>query len=252
MKKVTMLVFSLVFTAVALIALFLAAEHVRISWGMPRLPAEFWESGSVVAIKNALNADNDIEFRSGVLAILQVICLILFLICRSIGNGIMAPMRQYTSLKGFKWFVRSNLMLYRIASLFWVISFAGYILEAVPRADWWGEFFWTCIFFGIPGLFTLLTLPRTFGLIFFPISGFDYCSGCRHGCKGLFKEIGSVHLHDEVEETTYRITSGGSTRLETRETGRRQVCRVTYTCVNCGNEHTRTEKRIPAKRKKTA
>jgi len=244
MKKISMLVFSIAFLILGSVAILWSIEHILTSYGNPLIPSDFWETEHAKSIFTSVKADSLSEFMTGVLVFLQLIGFILSVICKKIRISILKPQRQYNSIAEFKGFIRKNFLISRIAIVLWNLSFFAHIIEALPRGNFWGEIFWLCVLFGIPGVIIFfVSLEMNLAVFFSDPLANAYCKECKHGSLKQFAVTDVEHLGDDVDYTTVTTTTKDGrgkvvdVKEHTRETGRQKRYSHTYTCVNCGHSY---------------
>ena len=241
MKKIIMLIFSVIYLAFAAATLLVAIELVQTAYGNPMFPS-IWEPDTVLSqLMIKWEVDGILDFLAQSLVLMQVFCVILHAVCALIGKSIMTPSEEYNPKSKFRGFTLRTFLIPRIAHLFFAPVFIAHILEYIPAGNAGfgnGAFVMTCLLLGLPGLiYFLITFPRTISVIFLgkPTLGYCYCDKCNHGSFKQFKITNKDHLYDEVstETTTTKDGHGNVKNVETRETGRRKVHRNTYSCINC-------------------
>ena len=157
MKKLIMLIFSIIFAVAALAALLCGVELVLTANGMSLLPQNFWEQAAVAEFLVESEAETAQGFLSGLLVLMGIICLVLHILCSKIGKSLVADGED----------VRESLWLSRVAHLVFVLSVPSLILEYIFRGVYDGGFILTCVMFGVPWLvFSVLTVPMSVSILF--------------------------------------------------------------------------------------
>jgi len=248
MKKLFMLLFSVIYIVFAVATLLFAMELVKTAYGNPMLSPEFWASETMSNLFISWSVDSILDFLAQGLVLMQIFCVILHGICALIGKSVMTPSLEYNNKIQFRWLTLRTFLIPRIAHLIFTPVFIAHILEYVPAGNIGfgnGPFVLNCIFLVLPGLvYFLITFPRTIAVIFLgkPNFGYCYCDNCKHASFKQFEITNKDHLYDLVDtETTTTKDGYGNTNVATRETGRRKVHRNTYSCINCNTSFKKVE-----------
>ena len=250
MKRIIMLIFSILVIVFGLSALFWGTNYVLHTHEKPLFLSSFLQSDFVTMLWNWIDVETIANFFILLLLMSQISCFVCFIISGFIGGSIIEPQRKYSSVDGFRKFVRRNLGLYRLGHLLLIISFASYILVGIANGLW--GIFWGLLF-SAPGIIvTFITLGKTLRILFLGTPkdiNHCYCGYCNSGSNSQFditfeECLGSEHsgeLSGTITTTTY--SDGRKTRtVDSKDTRRTDyIYRNTYSCVNCGNSFTENE-----------
>jgi hypothetical protein len=244
-KKIILLILSIILAVVCVGTLFAILDsHAIVSGDGNVLLGFVWESETVTNLMQSWEVETRADFAGESAMLLLFVCIVLFIICATLGDSVMRKQKQYSGATAYRLYTYQNLLLIRLAGL--AIIATGYfiIMTEWGREDGsWTPFIFMCIFFGIPTLiFALVTLSKTFHIIIMGRIKHSFCKACNHGSlrQNLITHAEYLFTRATVETTTTK-RDGKVVDVKSRTTSSVSFYRNTYTCVNCRNEYTMVE-----------